>query len=172
MNTLAGRRITIVVRARVTVITFHRDMDATFFPVPAADVYRARVAVVTINRCEGTFSRNRITRVYRAEITVITSRNIGAFTRDRITIIQGTWVIVIADWFKNALPCNRVSIVSRARIVVVTFARLAFDRLTFNGFAFTFFEGLSCQTEREIILHIKWGNALLSIQTEYGAVSI
>ena len=87
MNTLAGRRITIVVRARVTVITFHRDMDATFFPVPAADVYRARVAVVTINRCEGTFSRNRITRVYRAEITVITSRNIGAY-RDRITIIR------------------------------------------------------------------------------------
>ena len=142
-------------------------MNTPFFPVPAANVDGTRVAVVTIQRRKCAFARNRIAGVYRAEVAVITRRNMGTFTRERVAIVHCTRIIIVAYRFVDALPSNGVSVVSRTRIIIFAFARF-----TFYGLTFAFFNSLSCQTEGQIILYVQCRDAFFRIQTVYASIAI
>jgi len=79
MDTFARKRVAVILCAGIAIITVHRNMDAEFFPVTTADVYRARVTVITILLRECAFAGNRVAGVFRARIAIIARRHIGAF---------------------------------------------------------------------------------------------
>lgn len=123
MHAFSGNRVTVVLCTGISIITFHRNMDATFLPIPAAYVYRAWVTVIAIHRCKCALACYRIAGIYGAGITIVTGGHIGTCACQRITAIERARITVITCRNIDTFASNRIAPVIRTWVTVVAFHR-------------------------------------------------
>ena len=112
---------------RITILTISRDVEAftviTDIWIPAADIHRTRVAVITRYRRKCAFTRNRVTGVFSTRIAIIARRHIGAGAGKRVTTIQRAGIGIIAGWFMYAFSGLGITVILCAGIAVITLYR-------------------------------------------------